>query len=174
MSERVPCGSDWYVVHSKAFHEKRVTFHLHQRMASLEVFVPLIEVTRRRRNRKWSVLQPVFPGYLFAAFPLEPSTWGVVRWTPGVKRILGCGDVPVPVPNEFIDELKARVAEFGFIRPGIPFSAGDRVRLREGPFAGLEGIFERQLSPAGRVRVLLELLSRVTPVDVDVLDLEPV
>jgi len=89
-----------------------------------------------------------------------------------VKRILGCGDIPVPVPSGLIAEIKAKVAEHGFVRSGIPFEPGERVRLREGPFAGLEGVFERQLSPAGRVRVLVQLLSRMTPIDVDVLELE--
>ncbi len=113
MKDRAPSGSDWYVVHSKPFHEKRVTFHLHQRVASLEIFVPLIEVTHGRRNHNWNSLQPVFPGYLFATFPLEPSAWTVVRWTPGVTRILGYGDAPVAVPNEFIARS----------RPGWPKSA---------------------------------------------------
>ncbi len=173
MNEPVPCGPEWYVVHAKPFHEKRVSFHLHRRVALLEVFVPLIQVTRRRRKHKWTLLQPLFPGYLFATMPHEPAAWTAVRWTPGVKRILAYGDVPVPVPHEFIAEIKARVAEFGFIRPGMPFKAGERVRLRAGPFAGLEGIFDRQLSPSGRVRILLEVLARVTPTEVDVLDLVP-
>jgi len=170
--EGAQSGLRWYVLHAKPSAEKRVTFHLHSRLRSLEVFVPLIEVTRRRRNHKWNRLEPLFPGYLFAIIPPEPAAWTTVRWTPGVKRILGCGDVPVPVPDEFIDKIKSRMTEFGFIRLGTPFRSGDRVRLREGPFADLEGIFERQLSPGGRVRVFFHLLSRFTPIDVDVLDLE--
>ncbi len=162
----------WYVLQAKPRQESRVTFHLHKRLPSLEVFVPLMEVPQKRRGRKLNLLEPLFPGYLFATIPPDPSTWTVVRWTPGVKHILGCGEIPVPVPSGLIVELKAKVAEHGFVRPGIPFVPGERVRLREGPFAGLEGIFERELSPAGRVRVLVQLLSRTTPIDVDVLELE--
>ncbi len=166
-------GPQWYVVQAKPYQEGRLTFKLMQRVPSLEVFLPLIEVPRGRRHRRWNSLEPLFPGYLFARIPPEALVWNAVRWTPGAKRILGCGDVPVPVPPEFISEIRARVAEHGYLRPGIRFRPGARVRLRDGPFAGLEGIFERQLSRAGRVRVLLNLLSRTTPIDVDVLELEP-
>lgn len=162
----------WYVLHSKPHQESRVTFHLQRRLPSLEVFVPLIEVPQKRKGRKLTLLEPLFPGYLFATIPPEPSAWSTVRWTPGVKHILSCGEDPVRVPSGLIAEIRARVAEHGFVRPGLPFEPGERVRLRKGPFAGLEGIFERQLSPTGRVRVLVQLLSRTIPIDMDVLELE--
>lgn len=163
----------WYVLQAKPRQEGRVTFHLHRRVPSLEIFVPLIEVPQRRWGRKLTLLEPLFPGYLFATIPGDPAAWTIVRWTPGVKRVLGCGDIPVPVPSGFIAEIKARVAEHGFVRPGVSFQPGERVRLRGGPFAGLEGIFERQLTPLGRVRILVQLLAQMIPMDLDVLELEP-
>jgi transcriptional antiterminator RfaH len=162
------------VLHTKPHWEERVVWHVTRR-ASLEgIFLPKIEAIRRRRHRRWTVLEPLFPGYLFANLLLEPKTWNAVRWSPGIRSILGCGDVPVPVPQELVAAIQARVAEHGFARPGITLKPGDRVRFRDGPFAGLDAVFEKQLSRAGRVRVLLNLLSRLTPIDVGPLDLERV
>ncbi len=176
-TSQVPAAQDlsaspWYVLHAKPHQEQRLTFRLQHRVASLEVFVPLIEVSRRQKGRRRNLLEPLFPGYLFATIPAEPRALNTVRWTPGIKRILGCGDVPVPVPEGIVEEIRARVADYGFVRLGMPFRPGDKVRLSGGPLAGLEGIFERPLSRAGRVRVLLGMLSRTTPIDVDVCELE--
>lgn len=162
----------WYVVQVKRCCETRVVRHL--ALKAVPTFLPFIEVNGRRGPHR-AHLEPLFPGYLFvqmARWNLDPAGWQTVRWSPGVRAILGCGEVPVAVPDEVMAELQSRVAELGFVRPGPRFSGGTRVRIRNGPLAGLEAVFDRPMSRAGRVRVLLELLGQQRAVEVDEVDLE--
>ncbi len=134
-----------------------------------------MESVRHISSRRVARLDPLFPGYLFVHMgPLEtdPRCWDAVRWTPGVRLILGTPDTPVPVPNEVIETIQARVKEHGFVCPGPQFTRGSQVRFRHGPLTGLEAVFERQMSRAGRVRVLLRLLGQQRGVEVNEYDLE--
>jgi transcriptional antiterminator RfaH len=163
----------WYAVQVKRFEEQRVIRHL--AVKPIPTFLPLVEAVHRRNRGRGTRLEPLFPGYLFVQMqPLDvdPSYWYTVRWTPGVRRILGAEETPVPVPDEVIGAIQAQVSDLGFVRPGVRFSAGARVRIRSGPLAGLEAIFGRPMSRDGRVQVLLELLGGVGRAEVDDLDLE--
>ncbi len=163
----------WYVVQVKRCRETRVVRHL--ALKAVPTFLPFIEVNGNRRGPHRARLEPLFPGYLFvqmAQRDVDPACWQSVRWSPGVRAILGCGDVPVPVPDEVMSALQSRISELGFIRPGPRFSGGTRVRIRNGPLAGLEAVFDRPMSRAGRVRVLLELMGQQRAVEVDEVDLE--
>lgn len=166
--------SDWYVIQVKPRQEGRVVRHL--AFAALPTFLPFIEMTRRRRSVRAACLEPLFPGYLFirlAPLHREPAPWDTVRWTPGVSRILAVGATPVPVPEEFVAEIEKRTNELGFVRLASPLVNGARVRVRSGPFEDLEAVFDRPLSRAGRVRVLLQLMGQPTSVEIDEDYLEP-
>jgi transcriptional antiterminator RfaH len=164
----------WYAVQVKRYKEHRVIRHLVEK--PIPTFLPLIESVRRRNGaRAGSRLEPLFPGYLFVqmqALDVNPAHWDIVRWTPGVRRILGIGETPVPMPDEAIEVIQARVSALGFVRPGVQFTSGARVRIRSGPLAGLEAVFDRSMSKDGRVQVLLELLGQVGRAEIDELDLE--
>jgi len=164
----------WYAVQVKRFCERRVLHHL--TMKSIPAFLPLIECTRRHRStRRLTRLEPLFPGYVLVRLRSpehSPAGWQAVRWGPGVRRILGTDEVPTPVPDEAVTAIQRRVKDLGYVRPGLRFPEGSRVRLRCGPFAGLEAVFDCQVSRNGRVRVLLELLGQVRRAEVDELDLE--
>ncbi len=88
-----------------------------------------------------------------------------MRWTPGVRRLLGVGDSPVPVDEQMIGTIRSRLSLEGVVRVGVPFARGDRVRIVEGPMAGLCGILERPTSRANRVRILLEILHVLVELD---------
>ncbi len=165
-------GTAWYAVQVKRFEEHRVVRYL--AMKPIPTFLPLIE-SRRHRSSAAVRLEPLFPGYLFVqmrTLDTDPSHWHTVRWTPGVRRILGTEDEPVPMPLEAIEAIQARVRELGFVRPGVRFTAGERVRIRSGPLEGFEAVFDRPMAKDGRVRVLLELLGQVGRAEVDELDLD--
>lgn len=167
--------SAWYAVEVKRHNERRGEWHLSRK--GISVLLPFIEITRRYRTRRVAVLEPLFPGYLFAHMePMEatPELWQALRWAPGVKRILGAGDVPVPVADAVIDSIRERTRALGFVRSGLRHAPGSRVRIIWGPLAGLEAVFDRPMSRAGRVRVLLDLLGQQARVEVDAFDLEVV
>jgi transcriptional antiterminator RfaH len=165
----------WYAVQVKRHNERRGQRQLDLR--GICALLPLIEVIRRYRTRRVAALEPLFPGYLFAhmeSMDATPARWQSLRWTPGVKRILGAGDVPVPVPDVVIDAIQERTQELGYVRPGLPYAPGSRVRIGWGPLAGLEAVFDRPMSRAGRAQVLLNLLGQHARVEVDTSDLEVV
>jgi transcriptional antiterminator RfaH len=164
---------DWYAVQAKRHHEARVVRRLEEK--AVPAFLPFIEVIRRYRTRRRVRLEPLFPGYLFVRLrPVlqDPAQWQAVQWAPGVRAILGCDGAPMPVPDQVIEAIKARVEGLGFVRPPLPFARDTRVVIRRGPLAGLEAVFERQLSGSGRVQLLMQFLGQQRRVQVDALDLE--
>ena len=88
--------------------------------------------------------------------------------------MVGDGQQPIAVPDGLVDAIRERVEPLGFVRVGLNLPAGSRVRVKSGPFAGLEGIFERPTSRRDRVRVLLEILGSPRPLEIEIFDLERV
>lgn len=171
--ENLELVPSWYAIQTKRHEERRVVRHLALR--AIPSLLPFIEVVRRYGGRRVARVEPLFPGYLFvqlSPWEVNPAGWSAVQWSPGVRRILGTEEVPVPVPDETIATIKTRMSDFGFIRPGPRFVSGSQVRFRHGPLVGLEAIFEGPMSREGRVRVLLELLGQPRLIEVDEVDLE--
>jgi transcriptional antiterminator RfaH len=151
----------WYVARTRSGKEHYAAAILRQRTA--EVYLPTIRRrTPRAGRRDW---EPFFPGYLFAELEVPSQQWLAVRSAPDVLHFVGNASHPTPLPPEFIGELKARVARLNG-EGGLPrFQAGDRVRITDGPFRYMEALFDGSLSPSGRARVLLQILSRLVPVE---------
>ncbi len=167
-----PAATSWYVVQTKARAEQKAADFLVRKAVS--TFLPLLLVRRRHGSRRWYALEPLFPGYLFARFVPVARTVDRVRWTPGVRRLLGDGEAPVPVPDDVVQYLQERQGQAGFIAPGQPLRPGMLVRFRHGPFELLEGIIERPASQSDRVRVLLTMVHGVVAVEAPVDDLEQI
>jgi transcriptional antiterminator RfaH len=163
---------EWYVVHTKPHQEWHVLDRLQFRAPGVEAFCPRVEVVHRRAGRRVIALEPLFPSYLFVRMDHDGPVWARIIWTPGVRGVLGTGERPLPVPRDVVASIQERAAPLGFIRVDLPFAPGMPVRVLDGPFAGLQGLFERPTSREGRVRVLLQILDRCTPVELDVLALE--
>ncbi|HYD49259.1 MAG TPA: transcription termination/antitermination NusG family protein [Terriglobales bacterium] len=149
----------WYVVSTKLRKEAFAQEQLGRR--GVATFLPrLVEAPRPERP----TIGALFPGYLFLNIDLEEQFFDVV-WTPGVKRFVGFGALPLPIEQRVIDFLIERSGPEGIIRLARVFDTGDLVRIKHGPFEGLIGIVEAPVPARGRVRVLLELLRRQTPVE---------
>jgi len=157
---------DWYVVSTKLRRERFAAMQLAKRQ--LDVYLPRLCLQRRGV----SVIRPLFPGYLFARLAL-PNDWYRVVWTPGVRRLVTFeGEAPA-VPDGALAFLRAQEGPDGVIvaRPH-PLPAGRRVRVTDGPFAGLVGIIENPPDGRGRVSVLMDILRTQTRVTIDVRSLE--
>jgi transcriptional antiterminator RfaH len=161
-------------VHTKPRQEARLISQLTVRAPEIKPFLPKIEVIRRHAGYRIALLEPLFPNYVFLRMSLTPHTWNAVRWTPGATRLVGDGERALPVPDEVIAAIRSRVEPLGFVRVGLDLTPGMRVRIRTGPFAGLEAVFQRRTSRRDRVRILLEVLGSVRPMEIDPLDFERV
>ncbi len=138
------------------------------RNARVEVFYPKILVRRRGRR----LLEPLFPTYLFCHLDPTSPFWPMVRWATGVAYFLGSDGKPVPVPDNLVDGIRKRVAWWNAEGHRAVFSPGQRVRVTRGPMAGLEAVFEGYVPARQRCRILLQVVGRLSRVEIPETDLE--
>lgn len=153
----------WYVIQTKFKKEKEAATYLS--LNGLEVFNPLTETFAPRNGRMNKELRPLFPNYIFVKFELEKD-YPLVRWARGVKKVLGFGGYPVPIPEEIIELIKKRTDENGIVKKTHHFVANDLVRIKTGPLKDLLGIFDRWVSDGERVKILLNLIGYQPEVEI--------
>jgi transcriptional antiterminator NusG len=159
----------WYVLHTKSRHEKVVNDGLLKK--SIEVYLPLVTVRSKRRDRKVMIRVPLFPGYIFVKTDLHPNSHLEVVKTAGAVRLIGNKQGPVHVPDETVNSLQIMVDSNHPVTTGYRLKSGDRVMVVYGPFAGVVGTFVRYGS-RGRVIVNIEALGQYAGVEVDEEDIE--
>ena len=158
-SLQIEPGLKWYAIRTKTNRERDVERRLTD--LSLEVFLPWMRARRRVGSRFHWVLVPLFPGYIFCRLDMMVSG-KAARYAPGVKDFLAFGTRIAEVDEEIIRALRERCpGGIAQIEP-LCLKSGDVVRINEGPFAGLEAIFQQPLKDRERVAVLLEILGRQT------------
>ena len=148
----------WYVIHTKHNQEDRAESNL--RAWGVETFSPKLKARfpRQREGRPPVSGKPLFPQYIFARF--DPTRLlHKVTFTRGVHEVVRFGGKTIPVDNEMMAIMRARVGGDGFIKIGEEFEAGNRVLIKDGPFRNFIGIFERELKETERVRILLTTVS---------------
>lgn len=161
----------WYVLQTKPTHEAAVAQHLVN--AQFETFLPRIRTMVRGSRRPVSRVKSLFPSYLFAHLDLcDPNLYRMIKYTRGVRKILGDGTVPVPVPDEMIAIIRERVGADGVIEQRLTMKKGDPVRIRGGLFRDLVGILDKPVSAAGRVRVLLKIMQHQVRCELSAADVE--
>lgn len=147
----------WYCIHTKRYKESWVARQLME--SCDEIYLPLLRWQRTvRRQCKW-VIEPLFPGYLFARFVVE-ERFRAVRYTPGVVSVVSTtSGGPLEVDAAILSTLRQRSAN-GYVEvPLVPFFPGEELEIKEGPFQGLRALFQQELKAGERVAVLLNLLS---------------
>ncbi len=152
----------WYALQSKPHKEFQVRASLETR--GLQVYLPAL--LRALAHSRARAEKPFFPSYLFVRADLDEVGVSTVQYTPGLRRIVSFGeDKPTPVPDQVIEHLQQRLqAMKTFDRKGEVISPGDRVIITSGVLKDYEALFDRRLTPEGRVRLLIHLLSRPVPV----------
>lgn len=160
----------WYLIYSKPRQEEIAVRHLTRQDYS--IYLPRMLVVRRRRGRRVSRIEPMFPRYLFIQLDTVSDNWAPIRSTIGVAGLVRFSGVPAMVPDELVAAILRREDQHGIQRvPVDEFSPGGKVRFVEGPLMGYEGIFLARNS-RDRVTVLLELVGRQTRLSVDPARLE--
>ena len=161
----------WYALYTKPRMENQVNAMLEHR--GIPTYLPLIHL-RRRGATTQRVAQPFFPCYLFAQIDFEIVSASSVSWMQGLRRVVSfCGE-PVAVDEDIITAVRDRLGTMESRRHGgdVRFRPGDRVRIRDGILKDMEAIFDESLSASGRVRILLNILSRQTACEIEAEDLE--
>ena len=169
----------WFVVHTYAGYENKVKSNLHSRTASMgmedriyEVVIPMEDVTEFKNGKKVIVQKKVFPGYLLCRCELDDDSWAVIRNTPGVTGFVGPGTKPTPLSRREVEGILQVKVEGGDApakrsRPRLEHEVGETVRVKEGPFADFSGqvaeINEDQL----KLKVLVNIFGRETPVELE-------
>jgi len=148
---------EWYLVQSKPRQEHVAALNV-QRLG-VESFCPRIKQSKIVRWKKQVVIETLFPGYLFALFD-RGSQFRTVNFALGVARVITFGGVPARVDEEIINSIKTRIHDSWMnVEPKASFKSGQKVQITEGPFCGLEAVFEQQLSGTQRVALLLQAVS---------------
>ena len=175
-----PEGVAWFVVHSYSGYENKVKKNLEHRIASMgmqdqifQVVVPTEEEVELRDGQRRTTERRVFPGYILVEMVMNEDTWYVVRNTPGVTDFVRSGTKPIPLRQDEVDKILKRMeAEAPKIK--VSFREGQKVRIVDGPFEDFMGTVDAIDADRARVRVLVNMFGRETPVEVDFLQVERV
>jgi transcription antitermination factor NusG len=156
----------WYAVYTNANHEKRITQQLE--LKSIEHFLPVYESVRRWKDRRMRLQMPLFPGYVFVRLALRDRLQ--LLQVPGVVKLVSFNGHPAPLPDEDIEAIQNCLGHGCQVEPHPYLQAGHRVRVKNGPLQGLEGIILRRKN---RTRFVLsfELIMRSVAVEIDEIDL---
>ncbi len=168
----------WYVIHTYSGHEARVKKNLEQRIKLMDtegeigdIVVPTEDEVEVKSGQKRVVARKILPSYVLVQMKLSDRSWTIVRNTPGVTGFVGSGGKPVPLRQEEADRiLKQMEAEAPRVKVG--FKKGQSVRVVDGPFTDFVGVVDEIVAPKGKVKVLLSLFGRETPVELDFLQVE--
>ena len=158
-SLQIEPGLRWYAIQTKVNREKEVEKRL--KNLRLEAFLPFMRARRRIGSRFHWVLAPLFPGYIFCRLDMVLSG-KAARYSPGVRDFLTFGSRLAEVGEDIIEALRERCPDGVALIDPVSAQPGDMVRINEGPFSGLEAVFQQKLKGSERVAVLLEILGRQT------------
>jgi transcriptional antiterminator NusG len=162
---------DWYVVHTYAGYENKVKANLDTRIRSMnmedkifEVIIPIEDVIEFKGGKKQVVQKRIFPGYLLVRMYVDDDSWYVVRNTPGVTGFVGSGAKPVPLAAREVEKI-LQVKPVERLKPRLEFEVGESVRVVTGPFANFTGTISDINVDQSKVKVLVNIFGRETPVE---------
>jgi transcriptional antiterminator NusG len=169
----------WYVVHTYAGYENKVKSNLHSRAVSMsmedriyEVVIPMEDVVEFKNGKKVVVQKKVFPGYLLCRCELDDDSWSLIRNTPGVTGFVGPGTKPTPLSRREVEGILQVKTEGGEApskrsRPRLEHEVGETVRVKEGPFADFSGQIAEINEDQLKLKVLVNIFGRETPVELE-------
>jgi len=176
--QKLPQEKNWYVIHTYSGYEDAVAKNLRQRVESLgmedkifNVLVPKEKKIKIKGGKRKVVEEKVYPGYVLVEMIVTDDSWYVVRNTPNVTGFVGVGTTPVPVSQQEVETLKKRM---GVETPQykIEVKAGDSVKITDGPFKDFDGKVSEIDESRGKVKVLVNMFGRDTPVELDSLQIK--
>ena len=171
---------NWYVIHTYSGYEDAVAKNLKQRIESLsmedaifDVIVPKEKKIKIKNGKRKTVEEKIYPGYVLVQMVVTDESWYVVRNTPRVTGFLGAGTTPIPVSAADMADLMKRM-QMGEPEFTIDFEIGATVKVNDGPFKGFEGKVSEIDKERGKIKVLVNMFGRDTPVELDSLQIKKV
>lgn len=170
-----PTNSKWYVVHTYSGHENKVATNLRQRIETMkleakifDIIVPTRNTVVVRHGKKEDIKEKIFPGYIIVRMVLDDESWLAVRTTQGVTAFVGAGNKPTAISEKEVETIKKFMA-LEAPKYKAAFSVGEAVKIIDGPFADFLGSIDTIDEAKGKVKVLVSIFGRETPVELDFL-----
>lgn len=170
-----PIDTHWYVVHTYSGHEKKVASALKQRVEAMglkekifEVIIPTRNIVVVRSGKKHELKERIFPGYILVKMVLDDNSWLAVRTTQGVTAFVGIGNKPTPISEKEVQTI-LRFMYMEAPKYKAAFTMGEAVKIVDGPFAEFLGTVDSIDNEKGKVKVLVSIFGRETPVELDFL-----
>jgi len=170
----------WYVVHTYSGHENKVRENIQKMIhtSALDdhfgrIIVPTEEVAEMKKGKKTITTRKFFPSYILVEMHMTDESWHLVNDMPGVTGFVGTASGPQPLSKAEVERILGRMdKEKQTIIPEIPFSLGEHIRIKDGPFSDFTGIVDEINAERGKLRVLVSIFGRETPVELDFLQVE--
>ena len=178
----LPPHHQWYVIHTYSGFENKVKQSIEQRVTALgatdavsQVMIPTETVVELKKGKRREASQKFFPGYVLIRMDMSDDLWYLIKNTPKVTGFVGPGVRPTPIPEDQVRAILKQV-ETGAERPKhrILFSRGESVRVIDGPFSNFTGVVDEVKPDKGRLKVMVSIFGRPTPVDLEFLQVERV
>lgn len=180
MAKQISRGTRWYVIHTYSGYEESVAENLKQRVESMDmedkifdVIIPTEKKIKIKNGKRKTVIEKIFPGYLMVQMVVTDDSWYVVRNTPNVTGFVGSGTTPTPVSEEEVKSLLKRMGNDD-AKFKIDVSEGSPVKITDGPFKNFEGKVTVVDEARGKVKVLVSMFGRETPVELDFLQIKKI
>lgn len=170
----------WYVVHTYSGYEAKAKQSLEERAKQMklgdligQVLIPSEQVVEMVGGQRRTTSRKFFPGYILVKMILTEESWHLVKSTPKVTGFVGGMQNPTPIPEEDVDRITQKITE-GTLRPKpkIEFEKGENVRVMSGPFANFTGVVEEVRPDKSKLRVMVSIFGRATPVELDFYQVE--
>jgi len=170
----------WYVIHTYSGHEKKVAQALIQRLETMnlkenvmELLIPTQNKIKIVKGQKQKVAEKIFPGYMLAKMIMTDDTWLAVRTTQGVTGFVGAGNKPTPLPPKEVETI-IKFTQLEAPKYKASFTQGEAVKIIDGPFTDFLGSVESIDIEKGKVKVLVSIFGRETPVELDFLQVSKI
>lgn len=172
-----PANARWYVVHTYSGHENKVATNLKQRIETMklegkifEIVVPTRNIVTVKHGKKEEQKEKIFPGYILVKMVLDDESWLAVRTTQGVTAFVGAGNKPTPISDKEVETI-LKFMQLEAPKYKASFSVGEAVKIVDGPFADFLGSIDSIDEAKGKVKVLVSIFGRETPVELDFLQI---
>lgn len=180
INSEVNDNANWFVVHTTSGHEVRVAETLRQRVETMglnknvyELLVPTQDRVIIRSGKKATIKEKIFPGYMLVKMIMDDPTWLAVRTTPGITGFVGAGKQPTPLSDLEVQNIQKFVSTPAK-RFKTRFTKGEAVKITDGPFSDFLGTINEIDEEKGKVKVLVSIFGRETPVELDLLQITKV